>query len=68
MNKLVYDVVKNKFKRAVTINRSRYDLNKHNLFLIPRIDMGKNLSLFKIFLKLETLYEDINFKKNELYL
>lgn len=68
VNKLVYEVVKNKFKRAVTINRSRYDLDKHNLFLIPRIDMGKNISSLKICLKLETFYEDMKYKNNALYL
>ena len=56
------------FEKATTTNRGRFDINNHDFHLIPRIDMGKNLSLFKIFLKLETLYEDINFKKNELYL
>ena len=60
--------VEKKFKRAVTINRSRYETNKHNFLLIPRIDMGKNLSIFKIFLKTETFYEDIKYKQNELYL
>ena len=56
------------FEKATTTNRGRFDINNHDFHLIPRIDMGKNLSIFKIFLKLETLYEDINFKKNELYL
>ena len=68
VNKSVYEAVGKKFKKAVTINRSRYEIDKHNLLLIPRIDMGKNISLFKIFLKMETFYEDIKFKQNELYL
>ncbi len=68
VNKFVYEKTKEIFTKAVTTNRARYDINKHDVHLIPRIDMGKNLSLFKIFLKLETLYEDIKFKKNELYL
>ena len=68
VNKSVYEVVEKKFKRAVTINRSRYETEKHNLFLIPRIDMGKKMTLFKIFLKMETFYEDIKYKQNELYL
>ena len=63
-----YQAVKKKFKKAVTINRSRYEVDKHNLLLIPRIDMGKKISLFKIFLKMETFYEDIKYKQNELYL
>ena len=68
VNKSVYNVVEKKFKRAVTINRSRYETNKHNLLLIPRIDMGKKISLLKIFLKMVTFYEDIKYKHNELYL
>ena len=68
VNKSVYDVVKKNFKRAVTINRSRYETDKHNLLLIPRIDMGKKIPLLKIFLKTKTFYEDIKYKKNELYL
>ena len=68
VNKPVYEIVKKKFKRAVTTNRSRYLIKKHDLFLIPRIDMGKDISLFKIFLKMETFYEDIKYKENELYL
>ena len=68
VNELVHEAVKKKFKRAVTINRSRYETKKHNLHLIPRIDMGKKISLFKMFLKMETFYEDIKYKQNELYL
>lgn len=68
VNKNVFDTVGKKFKKAVTINRSRYEIDKHNLLLIPRIDMGKNISLLKIFLKMKTFYEDIKYKQNELYL
>lgn len=56
------------FKKAITTNRGRFDINSHDSLLIPRIDMGKKLSIFKIFLKLQTNYEDLKFKKNELYL
>ena len=68
VNNLVYQKTREIFEKATTTNRGRFDINNHDFHLIPRIDMGKNLSIFKIFLKLETLYEDINFKKNELYL
>ena len=68
VNNLVYQKTKEIFEKATTTNRGRFDINNHDFHLIPRIDMGKHLSIFKIFLKLETLYEDINFKKNELYL
>ena len=68
VNQNVYDLTKKIYKKAVTTNRSRYNINKHNPFLIPRIDMGKNVSLTKLYLKLKTIYEDIKFKKHELYL
>lgn len=68
VNKFVFNVIEKKYKRAVTINRSRYETNKHDMLLIPRIDMGKDISLLKIFLKMNTFYEDIKYKQNELYL
>ena len=68
VNRNVYEITKKIYKKAVTTNRSRYNINKHNRILIPRIDMGKKISLFKLYLKLKTFYEDIKFKNNELYL
>ena len=68
VNKNVYEFTKKIYKNSVTTNRSRYNINKHNPFLIPRIDMGKNISLTKLYLKLKTIYEDIKYKSNELYL
>ena len=68
VNQNVYDLTKKIYKNAVTTNRSRYNINKHNPFLIPRIDMGKSVSLTKLYFKLKTIYEDIKFKKHELYL
>ena len=68
VNQNVYDLTKKFYKNAVTTNRSRYNIDKHNPFLIPRIDMGKSVSITKLYLKLKTIYEDIKFKKNELYL
>tara|TARA_B100001057_G_scaffold499454_1_gene610176 strand:+ start:2154 stop:2864 length:711 start_codon:yes stop_codon:yes gene_type:complete len=64
----VYKITRKIFTKATTTNRGRFNTNNHDFHLIPRIDMGKNLSLLKIFIKLETLYEDIKFKKNEIYL
>lgn len=64
VNKLVYEQTKKYFDRAVTTNRGLFQTNKHNFHLIPRVDMGKKISLFKIILKLETIYEDIKFNKN----
>ena len=68
VNQNVYLLTKKIYNKAVTTNRSRYDLYKHSSHLIPRIDMGKNFSSLKLYLKLETIYEDIKYKKNELYL
>ena len=66
INKKVYIEVKKIYKNAFTTNRSRYKYQKHNPLLIPRVDMGKKISNFKIFLKLNTFYEDIKFVKNEI--
>jgi peptidoglycan/xylan/chitin deacetylase (PgdA/CDA1 family) len=68
VNNSVYKITKEIFLKATTTNRGRFNTINHDFHLIPRIDMGKNLSLLKIFLKLETFYEDIKFKNNELYL
>ena len=68
VNENVHYHTKKFYSKAVTTNRSRYNLKRHNTHLIPRIDMGKNFSSFKLYLKLETIYEDIKYKKNELYL
>ena len=68
VNKNVYSLTIKIYSKAVTTNRSRYNIDNHDIHLIPRIDMGKNFSSFKIYLKLETFYEDIKFKKNELHL
>ena len=68
VNENVHYHTKKFYSKAVTTNRSRYSLKRHNTHLIPRIDMGKNFSSFKLYLKLETIYEDIKYKNNELYL
>ena len=66
VNEKVYSITKKIYDKALTTNRSRYDTNIHDSHLIPRIDMGKNYSSLKIFLKLKTFYEDIKYNKNEL--
>ena len=66
VNSDAYVEVKKIYNNAYTTNRSRYSLDKHDPFLIPRVDMGKKLNNFKIFLKLKTFYEDIKFLKNEI--
>tara|TARA_B100000902_G_scaffold382478_1_gene420179 strand:+ start:82 stop:792 length:711 start_codon:yes stop_codon:yes gene_type:complete len=68
VNNSVYKITKEIFAKATTTNRGRFNTKNHDFHLIPRVDMGKSLSLLKIFLKLETLYEDVKFKNNELYL
>ena len=65
-NLYVKNIVKNNYLNAVTTNRSRFNTNKHNLFSIPRIDMGKKQSNFMIYLKLRSIYEDIKFKKYDM--
>ena len=66
VNSNSYVIVKNNYNNAYTTNRSRYFPNKHDPFLIPRIDMGQKLNRLKMFLKLKTFYEDIKFKKNDI--
>ena len=53
------NIVKEKYDFAFTTNRSRFNTNKHNKYLLPRIDMGKKISKFKLYLKAFTPYEDI---------
>ena len=66
INSKVYEEVKKYYDNAYTTNRSRYLINKHDPYLIPRIDMGKKLTRFKMFLKLKTFYEDIKFSNDEI--
>ncbi len=66
MNLVSYNMVKKNYNNAYTTNRSRYFYNKHDSLLIPRIDMGKKLTKFKMFLKLKTFYEDIKYSKYEI--
>ena len=48
VNKNVYSLTRKIYSKAVTTNRSRYNIDNHDIHLIPRIDMGKNFSSFKI--------------------
>ena len=66
INNNVYMEVEKNYMNAYTTNRSRYLFNRHDPLLIPRVDMGKKLSSLKIFFKLQTIYEDIKFLKNEI--
>tara|TARA_B100000963_G_C22461518_1_gene595853 strand:+ start:66 stop:779 length:714 start_codon:yes stop_codon:yes gene_type:complete len=68
LNYNIYNLTKNYYKKGVTTNRSRYNTSLHSDLLIPRINMSKNLSKFKLFLKIKTIYEDIKFDKKKLYM
>lgn len=61
-NKDCLKILKRKYKFAVTTKRSRYIKGKFNLLEIPRVPINSNTSLFKYFIKISTIYEDIKFK------
>jgi len=58
------NIVKKYYKYAVTTKRSRYKENKFNTFELPRVSVNKNDGMFKFFLKIKTIYEDIKFNEN----
>ena len=64
----VINEVKKNYSYALTTLRSRYDPNKHDKYLIPRIDMGKKLSNFKLFLKIKTPYEDLKYDRKQIHM
>ena len=57
------DIVKNNYTFAVTTKRSRFINNKFNSTELPRVPVNKTDNMFKFFLKIKTIYEDIKFKK-----
>ena len=56
------NLVNNNYTFAVTTKRSRYIYNKFNPTELPRIPVNKTDNMFKFFLKIKTIYEDIKFK------
>ena len=60
-NENVMDIVKKNYDFALSTRRSRLNYRTHNKFLLPRIDMGKEISFLKMFLKIKTPYEDFKF-------
>ena len=58
-NENIVNIVKEKYDSAFTTNRSRFDTARHNKYKLPRLDMGKAISNFKLYLKVFTPYEDI---------
>ena len=55
-------IVSNNYDFAVTTNRSRYVYNKFDNLKLPRIPINQKDSIFKFYLKIKTIYEDIKFK------
>ena len=56
------ELYKNNYSYAVTTNRSRFTFNKFDNFKLPRIPINKKDNIFKFYLKVNTIYEDIKFK------
>lgn len=57
-----FNIVKDNYNFAVTTNRSRYIFNKFNNCKLPRVPINKKDNIFKFYLKINTIYEDIKFK------
>ena len=68
INKYSANTVKEIYNFGVTTVRSRFNTAKHKANYIPRIHMSNDLSNFKIFLKLKTIYEDIKYNEKQLYM
>ena len=54
-------IVKKYYKFAMTTKRSRFSTNIHNNHEIPRIPINKKDGIFKFYLKINTIYEDLKF-------
>ena len=63
-NKSKY-IVKKNYKYAVNTKRSRYEKNSFSLNMLPRIPINYDTSIFKLFLKTSTIYEDIKYKNDK---
>ena len=57
-----FEIVKNNYSFAVTTSRSRFFFNKFENCKLPRVPVNKTDSIFKFYLKINTIYEDIKFK------
>ena len=62
IDKETVDIVKKNYNYAVTTNRSRFMFNKFDNYKLPRVPINKNDNIFKFYLKINTIYEDIKFK------
>ena len=58
------NIVKKYYKFAVTTKRSRYKKNKFDFCQLPRVAINKNDGMFKFYLKIKTIYEDIKFNED----
>ena len=56
------NLVKENYSFAVTTKRSRFISNKFDPFELPRVPINKTDNMFKFFLKIKTIYEDIKFR------
>ena len=60
-NKNVIQFVKKYYRFAVTTKRSRFKFNKFDLLEIPRIPIKPDTNIFKFYIKIKTIYEDIKY-------
>ncbi len=60
-NKSVIQFVKKYYRFAVTTKRSRFKFNKFDLLEIPRIPIKPDTNIFKFYIKIKTIYEDIKY-------
>ena len=56
------NLVKKNYSYGLTTLRSRYINGKFNLHQMPRVPVNRSCSIFKFFLKVNTIYEDIKYK------
>ncbi|MDB9812449.1 polysaccharide deacetylase family protein [Candidatus Pelagibacter sp.] len=57
-------IVKKYYKFAVSTKRSRYIKDYFDINVLPRIPVNYDTSIFKLFLKTSTIYEDIKYKND----
>ena len=56
------NLVRENYSYAVTTKRSRFISNKFDTIKSPRVPINKTDNMFKFFLKIKTIYEDIKYK------
>ncbi len=59
-----FKIVKKNYNFAVTTKRSRYKKNRFDLCKLPRVPINKSDGMFKFYLKIKTIYEDIKYNEN----